>query len=163
MEKDYIKYYNWANNKWAKKWRITNSTRRELFRLKAKIHYIPLWQPAEVELDLDNQQLVVPKNLVSLISSLQLPKTDYYMFKYNNINNLLLTCHYIVINYTKIVENKLLNNEIDLRWSTTYGAYFFKKITNYLIQQDIAIETYRTARIKKQQHFYRAKNKKLFY
>lgn len=162
MQNNKFNYYNWANNKWSKKWRMSDEIKERLLIIKGKIHFVPLWKPVKINVDLDNHQLIIPKNLTFLVQKYQLPQTSYYLFKYHNINNLMLECNYIISNYSTIIEAKIDQNIISLQWSLSYGAYFFKKITNYILDQDTILETYRTTKTRKQRLLFRHKNKHAF-
>ncbi len=141
---------------------MSNDVKELLLILKGKIHYVPLWKPVEITVDLDNQQLILPKNLAFLAEKYPLPQTSYYLFKYHNINNLMLECNYIISNYSRIIEAKIDQNFISLEWSLSYGTYFFKKITNYIIEQDTILETYRATKTRKQRLWFRYKNHQAF-
>ncbi|MFU0252487.1 hypothetical protein [Spiroplasma sp. Moj] len=162
MENNKFNYYNWANNKWGKKWQMSQDTKQRLLTLSGKIHYVPLWKPVDITIDLDTQQLIIPKNLAFLAQKYQLPQTTYYLFKYNNINNIMLECNYIISNYSKIIEAKIDQNFVSLKWSLSYGAYFFKEITNYILAQDTILETYRETKNRKQRLLFRYQNQRAF-
>ncbi|AHF57633.1 hypothetical protein [Spiroplasma eriocheiris] len=156
---DKFSYYNWANNKWARRWMIEPEYQKML-KLKAQVHYVPLWYPEEVIVDLNTHHLVIPTNLANLVHKYQLPKTNYYLFKYHNIANLLLESNYIISNYSKMIEAKLTDDFVSLKWSQTYGAYFFKKITNYILKEDRALEFYRDTKKRVQKINYLITNPK---
>ncbi len=74
----------------------------------------------------------------------------------------MLECNYIINNYSKIIEAKIDQNFFSLKWLLSYCAYFFKEITNYILQQDTILETYRETKNRKQRLLFRYQNKRAF-
>ncbi|WP_381415072.1 hypothetical protein NPX79_03600 [Spiroplasma endosymbiont of Anurida maritima] len=117
-----------------------------MYFFDAKIFKVPLNQPHEIYVDILNNKIIFNKEIVKM-------KLDG-VFKQNKIEMYFLkdifsqdvsdnkNC-YIDSNYSNILEHLFIEADIDLKWSETYGAFWFKKVTDWILKENELWNHYR--------------------